>query len=176
MFRRAMTSRSVLGLALAGLIGVVGLRIWPFPGDSLFLAMIAWRCPTLYAGLAYTYATVWFTTPLLLINVVSSLLYIFVARADRAVRRQPLPPYHDPRTRQDLFLVLGEQHRRSDPKPAPSPEWLIIPERGLYTGLMIVGAIGSGKTSACMYPFVEQLIAYGADDPTRRMGGAAGLP
>ena len=42
---------------------------------------------------------------------------------------------------------------------------------GLYTGMIIVGAIGSGKTSACMYPYVEQLLAYRANDPTRRIGG-----
>ena len=37
--------------------------------------------------------------------------------------------------------------------------------------MLIVGAIGSGKTSACMYPYVEQLLAYRADDPRARSAG-----
>jgi hypothetical protein len=51
------------------------------------------------------------------------------------------------------------------------PDWLLIPERGLYTGIAIIGAIGSGKTSACMYPYVEQLLGYKAHDRARKVGG-----
>ena len=39
---------------------------------------------------------------------------------------------------------------------AQTPEWLIVPERGLFTGIAIFGAVGSGKTSGCIYPFAEQ--------------------
>ena len=46
-----------------------------------------------------------------------------------------------------------------------------IPERGLFTGIAIFGAIGSGKTSCCMYPFAEQLIAYQSHDRRKRIGG-----
>ena len=48
---------------------------------------------------------------------------------------------------------------------------MTIPERGLFTGIAIFGAIGTGKTSGCMYPYAEQLIAYGADDPDKHIGG-----
>jgi hypothetical protein len=41
----------------------------------------------------------------------------------------------------------------------------------LYTGTLIVGAIGSGKTSACMYPYVEQLLAYRAGDHAAKVAG-----
>src|SRR5207248_3386157 len=53
----------------------------------------------------------------------------------------------------------------------PLPSWLTIPQRGLYTGVMIVGAVGTGKTSACMYPYVEQLLRWRARDPVRKIGG-----
>ncbi len=49
---------------------------------------------------------------------------------------------------------------RSVPVPVENPRWLTIPERGLYTGIAVFGAIGTGKTSGCMYPFAEQLLAY----------------
>jgi hypothetical protein len=55
--------------------------------------------------------------------------------------------------------------------PAKAPYWLTIPERGLFTGIAILGAIGSGKTSCCMLPFAEQILAYKAADKEKRIGG-----
>jgi hypothetical protein len=36
---------------------------------------------------------------------------------------------------------------------------------------MILGAVGTGKTSACMYPYVDQLLRWRANDPDRKVGG-----
>jgi hypothetical protein len=36
---------------------------------------------------------------------------------------------------------------------------------------MILGAVGTGKTSACMYPYVDQLLRWRADDRDRKVGG-----
>ena len=55
--------------------------------------------------------------------------------------------------------------------PAENPRWLTIPERGLFTGIAIFGAVGTGKTSGCMYPFTRQLLSYRASDPEKRIGG-----
>jgi hypothetical protein len=68
-------------------------------------------------------------------------------------------------------LVLGEAHFEVTPGRAPAPSWLTIPQRGLYTGVMILGAVGTGKTSACMYPYAEQLLRWRASDPDRKVGG-----
>src|SRR5581483_9743438 len=73
--------------------------------------------------------------------------------------------------RNELFLVLGEVHDPRKPVPSPNPYWLTITERGLFTGIAIFGAIGTGKTSGCMYPYAEQLIAYRSGHPEQRMGG-----
>ena len=126
----------------------------------------------IYAGLSYTYTTVWFSTPFLVLSGGFSFLYIFVARWDRPTTSQPLPPYPAPETREDLFLILGERHRQTSPQRASAPTWLTIPERGLYTGMVIVGAIGTGKTSACMYPYVEQLLGYRAERSGSRSSAA----
>jgi len=69
------------------------------------------------------------------------------------------------------MLVLGEAHFETTSGRAPAPTWLTIPQRGLYTGVMIVGAVGTGKTSACMYPYAEQLLHWRAGDPDRKIGG-----
>ena len=65
-------------------------------------------------------------------------------------------------------IVIGEVHHPVEPKEIFNPEWLTIPERGLYTGIAIFGAVGSGKTSACMHPFAKQLLSWQADDPEKR--------
>ena len=36
---------------------------------------------------------------------------------------------------------------------------------------MVLGAVGTGKTSACMYPYVDQLLRWRADDPEPKIGG-----
>jgi hypothetical protein len=68
-------------------------------------------------------------------------------------------------------LVLGEVHNPRLPIPAEKPRWLIIPERGLFTGTIIIGAVGSGKTSCCMYPFTDQLLGHRAADPDAKPAG-----
>ena len=105
------------------------------------------------------------STPFLMLSGAFSLLYIVVARWDRPTASQPLAPYPAPEMREDLSLVLGERHRQTSPTPATAPPWLTIPECGLYTGMVIVGAMGTGKTSARMHPYVEQLVAHRASDP-----------
>src|SRR5713226_5033687 len=116
--------RFVLSLALSGLTGVIGLHVWPFPAENTLLAVIQARQPAIYAGFAYTYATVWFSTPFLVLTGGFSLVYIFVARWDRPTTSQPLPPYPTPETREDLFLILGERHRQTSPQRASAPTWL----------------------------------------------------
>jgi hypothetical protein len=170
--RRALVEyRFVISLALAAIVGIAGLGVWPFPSEHPLLELIAAHRPMVYTGFMYAYVTVWFSTPFVMISIIASFTYIFVARADRSVKSLPLPPYPQPEERSELFLILGEQHRRTSTMPAAEPRWLTIPERGLYTGMVIVGAIGTGKTSACMYPYVEQLVGYRPGDGDRKIGG-----
>ena len=68
-------------------------------------------------------------------------------------------------------LVIGEVHHPTKAQEIIRPEWLTIPERGLYTGIAIFGAVGSGKTSACMHPFATQLFGWQATDPQKRPAG-----
>ena len=82
-----------------------------------------------------------------------------------------LSPYPEPRKRDDLFLIIDELHHPRQPVPAEDPEWLTIPQRALFTGIAVFGAIGSGKTTCCMYPLAIQILAFRSTDPERRAGG-----
>src|SRR6266852_5268246 len=171
MLRSLLDARPLVALIVAAGVGIWGLSAYPFPVDNVFLEMIALRNPPVFHVLAYTYATAWFTTPFLAMSLVTSLLVIVTSRHLPVPRAHPLPPYPVPESRSTPALVLGEAHFPNTPGRAPDPPWLTIPQRGLYTGVMIVGAVGTGKTSACMHPYVDQLVRWRADDPDRKLGG-----
>ena len=82
--------------------------------------------------------------------------------------RGELPPWPISTTDEKPAIVVGETHHPVEAREIPDPDWLVIPERGLYTGIAIFGAVGSGKTSACMHPFARQLLGWQAKDPERR--------
>jgi hypothetical protein len=160
--------------ANAGLTAATGYTVlsrWPFPADHALLQLVFWHRPYLFYALKYVYVAMCFTTPYIALSVMASLAYIFVVRWEGPSGLAQLPPYPDPAGREALSLIVGEVHHAKRPEPAPNPQWLMIPERGLYTGIAILGAVGSGKTSGCMYPFAEQILAYRANDKNSRIGG-----
>lgn len=139
--------------------------------NEYFLRSIALRDPWTYAGLKASYHAMLFTTPYIGYSFILSALYIFTLRPRRAGKPQALPPYPSVESRTHLSLVIGELHNPRLPIPAEKPNWLVIPERGLFTGTIIIGAVGSGKTSCCMYPFTDQLLSYRAGDPQAKASG-----
>jgi hypothetical protein len=171
MIQRVLASKGLVAYVLACGTGLTLYFRWPFPANDLMLHLIALRAPAIYLGFKYTYTLFLFTTPYIAYSLVLSGLYIFTQRPSRPPKARELPPYPNAAERKDLFLVLGEVHDPRRPAPSPEPRWLIIPDRGLFTGIAILGAIGTGKTSGCMYPYADQLIAYRASDPERRIGG-----
>ncbi len=171
MLRALIEARAPVALGLAAATGLWGTRTYPIPHDDVFIEMIATYAPHVHRILSYGYAALWFSTPYYVTSMGLSLLAIAVYRRAPSVRFRPLPPYPHPESRSKLSLVLGETHFQTVPGRAPSPKWLEIPKRGLHTGIMVLGAVGTGKTSGCMYPYVEQLLRWKADDADRKLGG-----
>jgi hypothetical protein len=163
--------RHELNLVMSLCVAWCGTRLLPYPEDNPILALVAIERPRLSLALQWAYLTLWTSTAFLSFTVLTSMIYIYTARRRSSAPRAPLPPYPAVGIREDLCLVLGERHHAAARGPAATPAWLIVPERGLYTGMAIVGAIGSGKTSACIYPYVEQLLGYKANRPEERLGG-----
>jgi len=180
MIHRVLNSKNFLAMLLAMATGTLLYLKMPWPmtwamvpetWNEYFLRSIALRDPWTYAGLKASYHVMLFSTPYIVYSFLLSALYIFTLRPRRAGKPQALPPYPSIETRNNLSLVLGEIHNPRLPIPAEQPSWLIIPERGLFTGTIIVGAIGSGKTSCAMYPFADQLLGFRATDQDSRASG-----
>jgi len=143
----------------------------PFPEMHVFIQVISIRAPHAFLSFRYLYTVCLFTTPYLAYLGVFSGLFIATLKMRQRIVPGRLPRYPDPRTRSELFLVIGEVHDPRKPGPSETPHWLTIPERGLFTGIVILGAVGSGKTACGMYPFAEQVLAYKADSKEERIGG-----
>jgi len=169
--RQAIENRSFLSFVLASAAGLLLFLRFPFPSSEPILQLILAQQPLIFRGIRCAYVAMLFTTPFLITSVAFSMLYIFFVRREQRVASAPLPKYPIPADRSKLFLVLGEVHHPKKREPAASPQWLAVPERGLYTGIAIFGAIGSGKTSCCMYPFAEQLFGFRTTDPNTRPSG-----
>ena len=104
-------------------------------------------------------------------SVVSSVARVWFASRQRSGSSGDLPAWPLKESAPSPAIVIGELHHPVALREVEKPTWLTIPERGLYTGILICGAVGSGKTSACMRPFARQLLSWRAHDPEQRMAG-----
>ena len=146
---------------------------WPFPapGADPVADLIALRSPRLHAAIrawhylapAVAFVGLW--------SVAVAVGRVWLAGGDRGPVAGKLPSWPAAAGDPAPSVVVGEMHHPVDEREAASPQWLVLPELGLYTGVLICGAIGSGKTPACMRPFARQLLGWQAQDRRRRIAG-----
>ena len=180
MIQRILNSKNFLAVLLALVTGTALYFKMPWPmtaslvpqtWNEYFLRLIALRDPWTYAGLKVSYHVILFTTPYIGYSFLLSALYIFTLKPKRAGKPQALPPYPPIHRRNELYVVIGEIHDPRQFVAAENPYWLTIPARGLFTGTIIIGATGAGKTACSMYPFTDQLLGYKAEIPDERLSG-----
>jgi hypothetical protein len=171
MTERILHARDFFACLLAAATGMALYFQAPFPESNLFLGVMALRARHAFLFFKYTYTLFLYTTPYIAYSILLSGVFIFVFKAGTKAKAGRLPLYAEPGQRAELSLVVGEVHHPRKPIPSETPHWLVIPERGLFTGIAIFGAVGSGKTASAMYPFAEQILAYRAEDPGKRIGG-----
>src|ERR1700686_1506126 len=171
MVQKLLHSKNLIACMLAAATGMTLYFCVPFPGNNFFLELIfLWSRPV-FRGFQYSYYLFLYSTPYLIYSFLLSGMYIFAIKFKRRIRPGALPPYPVLCDRPRPSLVIGEVHDPRKPGPAENPRWLTIPERGLFTGIAIFGAVGSGKTSGAMFPFTEQLLSFKSADKTKRIGG-----
>src|SRR5271170_3601936 len=171
MMQKILNSKNFVACMLAAATGMTLYFRLPFPEENVFLQVMAQRSPSIFYFVKYSYTLFLFSTPYIGYSIALSGVYIFPLEAGRRIRAGRLPLFPDSRNRDELFVVLGEVHNPRKQVPAENPQWLVIPERGLFTGIAILGAIGTGKTSCCMYPYADQILGYRAGDKDKRIGG-----
>jgi hypothetical protein len=171
MIQRLLSAKNLIAWVLAAATGMALYLRVPFPANNFFLELIFLSSRRVFFGLEYSYYMLLYTTPYIVYSVALSGLYIFALKFKRRIQPGTLAPYPSISDREAPSLVIGEIHNPRKAGPAPNPRWLTIPERGLFTGIAIFGAVGTGKTSGAIFPFTEQLLGYQAADKEKRIGG-----
>ena len=154
-----------------GGISAVAAWTWPgvFPEADPVAVLVRYHTPTAYAAVVAWYYVAPGVAVFLTGQFLISTSRIWFARMSVSLGlRSRLPAWPLSPQSDGPAIVIGEVHHPVRAIESPTPEWLTIPERGLYTGVAIFGAVGSGKTSACMHPFARQLLGWQADNPARR--------
>ena len=167
-------------LALPALLlfffGGVWYAVWsfvrrPFPSldEYPILALVQYHTPDFFTAMVLWYYLTPFVAVMLcgVISVTVWKVWLEGRRRDFAPFAK-LPPWPLSADQKAPAIVIGEVHHPVEAREIFSPSWLTIPERGLYTGVAIFGAVGSGKTSACMNPFARQLLGWQAGNPHLR--------
>jgi hypothetical protein len=149
MMQRILNSKNLVAFVLAAATGMTLYFRMPFPEGNIFLRVMALRSPSAFEVLKYSYTLFLFSTPYIGYSVVFSGLYIFALKAKQRIRAGKLALFPDPRRRHDLLLIFGERHNRRKKVTVQWPQWLVIPERGLFNGIAILGEIGSADLPAC---------------------------
>jgi Type IV secretory pathway, VirD4 components len=171
LVRPLVEYRILLSLGISIACGILLNSIFPIDTANSLFRLIELKRPPVFHAVVWSYDLFLYSTPFLACSMIFSLLYVHLYRSEQKLAAGSLPAYPDPHARTELALVLGEVHRQLVPEPSPTPQWLSIPERGLYTGIASFGSIGSGKTYGLILPAMRQLFAYRADDPARRLSG-----
>lgn len=158
-------------LGLAAFAWLYRVRPWPDPGANAVLDYIAVADPTAHALIRIWYLAVPGLATFGGFLAVTGAWRVWAeGRGPDLSGRGSLPPW----PAADLngpSVTVGELHHPTEERESEDPDWLTLPERGLYTGMIIVGAVGTGKTSACMHPFARQILSWNAGDPSRRAAG-----
>ena len=156
--------------------GGVWYAVWsfvrrPFPSfdEHPILALVQYHTPDVFTAMLLWYYLSPFVVVMLcgVISVTVWKVWLEGRRRDFAPFAK-LPPWPLSADQKAPAIVIGEVHHPVEAREIFSPSWLTIPERGLYTGVAIFGAVGSGKTSACMNPFARQLLGWQAHNPHMR--------
>jgi hypothetical protein len=163
-------------LAVILLTAAVGTVLWtrhPWPQDDPVVVLVQFHRPRLLAAIHWAYVALLYATPAILTSAILAACRILLpTRQGKGKAATPqLPPYPAVEKRRTLSLVIGECHHPTRRIPVEHPTWLEVPEAGLNAGVVVIGATGSGKTSAALYPFAEQLLGFAAHDVERRVGG-----
>ena len=156
--------------------GGVWFAVWsfsrrPFPALGAFplLDLLEYHNPTFYSAVVVWYYLSPLVTVMLAGSILLSIWKVWIeARKRDLIPFGALPAWPLSPEQPGPEIVIGEVHHPVEPREIFNPGWLTIPERGLYTGIAIFGAVGSGKTSACMHPFAKQLLSWQAGDPEKR--------
>ena len=116
----------------------------PFPraGDNPVLDLIAFPNPALHAAIEAWYYLAPGVAVLLGGVICLSVWRVWFQPNRGRTDRGTLPAWPVSSGDPAPSIMVGEVHHPVEPRETSHPCWLVIPERGLYTGVLIFGCLG----------------------------------
>ena len=162
----------VARLLAAGSVTAWWVWFHPLPLDDRFLLFIAEQSPRWYWPVVAWSAVSPGVIVLVVGFVAQSVWRVWFERiGPRGAGATRLPPWPLSPDDEEPGIVIGEVHHPNQVREVRDPKWLVLRDKALYTGTIILGAVGTGKTTSCMKPFTRQLLSWRAHDEERRAAG-----
>ncbi len=162
----------VARLLAAGSVTMWWVWFHPLPLDDRFLLFIAQQSPLWYWPVVAWSAVSPGVIVLVIGFVAQSVWRVWFERVGpRGAGATRLPPWPLSPDDEEPGIVIGEVHHPNQVREVREPKWLVLRDKALYTGTIILGAVGTGKTTSCMKPFTRQLLSWRAHDEERRAAG-----
>lgn len=164
----------MIPLSVALVTFVAGHWLLPWPAHNPYLVVLRSDVTWLYWTLTTGYYGMWFSSPWLCCVACIRLAGRLHTRSLRRDAEQPgawpVPvPSHK---REHLSVTLGAvYHPKRLGVAVPRPKLAVIPEYGLYTGVMALASTGWGKTRWILKPMIDQLLGWQRHDEQRKIGG-----
>ena len=132
-----MFDRLIRAFLVVGGVSVACAWTWPgpFPEGDPVAVLVRFHTPTTYRAVVAWYYVAPGVAVFLAGQFLISTSRIWFARMGvRVGRRSRLPAWPLSPTADGPAIVIGEVHHPVKAIESPAPDWLTIPERGLYTG------------------------------------------
>ena len=170
--QRALESRAFIAAILAMAAGTFLFYAHPFPDEQIFLHVIALRAPHAFLSFKYLYYTFLFTTPYIVCSTAAfGALHLYAESPPAHLARTPCPSTPIPARETICFLSSAKSITRASRCPPRLPIGSRFPSADCSRESPSWALLGRGKTSCCMLPFAEQILAYKAADKEKRIGG-----
>ena len=140
-----MRDALIRAFLVVGGISAVAAWTWPgmFPQADPVAVLVRYHTPNFYTAVVAWYYVAPGVAVYLIGQFLISTSRIWFARMGVSLGlRSRLPAWPLSPTADGPAIVVGEVHHPVRAIETQSPEWLTIPERGLYTGVAIFGAVG----------------------------------
>ena len=160
MMHRILNSMNFVACLLAAATGIVLYFKQSFYRENVSLQVMALRVPLVHEGLFYSYNLFLFTTPNMAYSILLSGMYVFGLTVRLRIRQGKLPPYPGPEPAQRFISCSRRDSQQAQTYCFGNRSLAYAPGAGTRHRHAIVGAIATGKTSRCMYPFAEQILTY----------------
>ena len=141
-----MLDRLIRAFLVVGGVSVACAWTWPgpFPEADPLAVLVRYHTPNVYTAVVAWYYVAPGVAVFLAGQFLISTSRIWFARMGVGLGlRARLPRWPLSPTADGPAIVVGEVHHPVKAIESPAPEWLTIPERGLYIGVAILGAVAA---------------------------------